>query len=68
MPRGKHIRILIAVDGSCSVDAMNFTGPSCQTATGEIAAALGGPVVRDRLKPEARIRERAAQRGRESAT
>ena len=68
MPRGKHIRIIIAVDGSCSVDAMNFAGPSCQTATCEIAAALGGQVVSDRLKPEARIRERSAQRGRESAT
>ena len=68
MPRGKHIRIVIAADGSCSVDAMNFTGPSCQTATGEILAALGGQVVSDRLKPEARIRKRAAQRGRESAT
>ena len=68
MPRGKHIRIVIAADGSCSVDAMNFVGPSCQAATSEIAAALGGQVVSDRLKPEARLRERAAQRGRESAT
>ncbi len=68
MPRGKHIRIVIAADGSCSVDAIDFAGPSCQAATGEIAAALGGQVVSDRLKPEARIRERAAQRGRESAT
>ncbi len=68
MPRAKHIRIIIAVDGSCSVDAMNFAGPSCQAATGEIAAALGGNVVSHHLKPEARIRERAAQRGRESAT
>ena len=66
--RGKHLRIIIAADGSCSVDAMNFAGPSCQAATGEIAAALGGQVVSQRLKPEARIREGTAQGERESAT
>ena len=67
MPRGKHIKIIIAPDGSCAVDAINFTGPSCQMATGEIAAALGGQIDHQRVKPEARIRQRCGQSEREQA-
>ena len=61
MPRGKHIRIIIATNGSCSVDAMNFTDASCQSATQEITSALGGPIDQQRLKPEARIRSLRGQ-------
>lgn len=65
MPRGKHIKVIIALDGGCSVDAVNFTGPTCQTATQEITAVLGGQITREQLKPEARVRERIGQAGRE---
>jgi len=61
MPRGKYIRIIIAKDGSCSVDAMNFTDASCQAATKEITSALGGQIDKSRPKPEARIRSRCGQ-------
>ena len=58
MPRGKHIQILIGVDGSCRIDALNFIGPACQAATAEIAAVLGGQVDRQHDKPEARTAQR----------
>ena len=58
MPRGKHVRLIIGVDGSCSIDAVNFTGPGCQAATKQIAGALGGQIDHEHAKPEARIRER----------
>jgi hypothetical protein len=55
MPRGKHLKLIIGVDGRCSIDAVNFTGPSCQAATKDIARALGGQIVQEHAKPEARI-------------
>lgn len=67
MTRDKHIKIVISPDGTCSVDAINFSGPSCQTATNEIAAALGGDIRNQHDKPEARIRERNGQSDREAA-
>ena len=65
MSRGKHIKIIIAPDGTCTVDAMNFTGRSCQVATGEIAAALGGQIDQQHDKPEARVQQRCGQSERE---
>jgi len=67
MLRRKHVKIIIAADGTCTVDAVNFTGPSCQTATGEITAALGGQIDHEHLKPEAHVRERCGQPDREQA-
>ena len=67
MPQGKHIKIIIASDGACSVDAINFIGPACQAATLEITAALGGQIDRQHDKPEARIRERCGESQREGA-
>ena len=67
MPRGKHIKLIIAVDGSCRVDAVNFTGPSCKAATKEITSALGGQIDHEGTKPEARIRQRCGQGEREEA-
>ena len=67
MPRGKHMKLIIGVDGTCQVDAINFSGPSCKVATEEIAAALGGHIDRQHDKPEARIRERCRQQEREGA-
>ena len=56
MPRDRQIKIIIAADGTCTVDALNFTGPSCRQATGEITAVLGGEIGHQRDKPEARSR------------
>ena len=67
MPRGKHIKLIIGVDGTCQVDAIDFSGPSCQVATEEIASALGGPIAHRHDKPEARVRERTGDREREGA-
>ena len=66
MPRGKHIKIHIGTDGQCSIDAINFTGPACQSATMEIAGALGNRILRDHEKPEIRTRERSTQSDREA--
>ena len=65
MPRGKHVKILIASDGTCAVDAINFTGPSCQAATGEITAVLGGQIDHQHTKPEARVRVACGRANRE---
>ena len=51
--RTKHVRMIIKPDGSCTVDAINFTDATCTQATQQILAALGGPVIEDRLRPEA---------------
>lgn len=67
MPYGKHIKIIIAADGRCAVDAINFTGSACQAATMEITSALGGQINQQHLKPEARLRERSGQAEREGA-
>ena len=67
MPHGKHIKIIITVDGQCAIDAVNFTGSACQVATLEITSALGGQIKHQRDKPEARLRERPAASEREGA-
>ena len=67
MPRRKYIKIIIATDGTCSVDAINFTEPACQAATIEITTALGGQIDHQHDKPEARIRERCGEGEREQA-
>ena len=63
----KKVRIIIAADGACSIDALNFTGPACQVATLEIAALLGGQIDHQHEKPEARLRERSRSSDREAA-
>jgi hypothetical protein len=67
MPRGKHLKIIIAVDGKCSIDAINFTGTACQVATIKITTILGGQIDHQHDKPEARLRERCGQAEREGA-
>jgi len=67
MPRGKHIQIIIGVDGRCRIDALNFTGPACQAATAEITAALGGQVDRHHDKPEVRTAQRCGHQEPEQA-
>jgi hypothetical protein len=49
----KHVRMIIRQDGSCKVDAVNFTDATCTRATQQILAALSGLITGDRLKPEA---------------
>jgi hypothetical protein len=67
MSRGKHIRIIIGTDGSCRIDAVLFTDASCQTFTKEIASALGGGIVQEHAKPEARVAQRNGQADRQAA-
>ena len=67
MPHGKHIKIIISVDGQCAIDAVNFTGSACQAATLEIASALGGQIGQQREKPETRIRGRCGHIEKEQA-
>ena len=67
MPRGKHIKIIIAPDGTCSVDAINFIGPACQAATLEITGALGGQIDHQHDEPEARARGRCREQEQEEA-
>ena len=67
MPRGKHLKLIIGVDGTCQIDALNFTGPTCEAATQEITAALGGQIDHQRDKPEARVRVASGQTEREEA-
>lgn len=63
----KRIVIVIAADGTCTVDALHFVGPACQLATREIAQALGGPIQSEHDKPEIRLRESNRQPDREAA-
>ena len=63
----KHVRMIIRPDGSCTVDAMNFTDATCTQATQQILAALGGPITEDRLKPEAQRLPPQAKERREAA-
>jgi len=67
MPRDKCVRVIIGVDGKCSVDAVRFTDSSCLKATKEILDAIGGQVEREITKPQARVREGYSNRQREVA-
>ena len=67
MPQRKRIKIIIAVDGECAINAINFTGPACQSATMEITSALGGQIDHWHEKPEARIRVPSGEGEREGA-
>ena len=67
MKRDKHIRLIIRVDGTCTVDAMNFTDATCMRATQEITRALAGKTIDERVKPEARMHAQHGQREAEGA-
>ena len=64
MPRGKHIQVIIGVDGRCRIDVVNFAGPACPAAMAEIPAAVGGQFDHQHEKPEARTVQRCGQRAR----
>jgi hypothetical protein len=61
------VEVVIAPDGSCTIDVVNFTDASCTHVTQQLAAALGGQVITDRLKPEAAIRPPVANARKEAA-
>ena len=63
----KHVRMIIRSDGTCTVDAINFTDATCTQVTQQILAVLGGPVTEERLKPEAQRLPPQADRAREGA-
>jgi len=63
----KHVQIIIAPDGTCTIDAINFKDASCTQVTQQLIAALAGQVVTDRLKPEAANRPQLANRSKEAA-
>ena len=67
MRRDKHIRLIIRADGTCTVDAMNFTDATCMQATQEITRALAGKTIDERLKPEARMHVQCGKREAEGA-
>ncbi len=63
----KLVQVIIAPDGTCTIDALNFTDASCMQFTRQIAQALGGQIVADRLKPEAAVRSQLVGRQEEAA-
>jgi hypothetical protein len=63
----KHVQVVVAPDGTCTIDALNFADASCTQVTRQIAEALGGEVIADRLKPEAAIRPQLANDRKEAA-
>ncbi len=67
MRRDIHIRLIIRADGTCTVDAMNFTDATCMRATQEITRALAGETIDERVKPEARMHVQRCQREAEGA-
>ena len=62
MRRDKHIRMIIRANGTCTVDAMNFTDATCMRATQEITKVLAGKTIDERYKPEARTHVQRGQR------
>ena len=67
MPVMKHVKMIIHVDGTCAVDAVNFADATCTWATKQILAALAGQVVSERFKPEAQRLPPQANRQREGS-
>lgn len=63
----KHVRMIIKLDGTCTVDAINFTDTTCTQATQQILKALSGQVTDDRLKPEAQRLPPQANNQREAS-
>jgi len=53
--RDKTVEIVIRLDGSCTIDAKNFTDAGCKSVTDEIVRALHGTDIVSHTKPEARI-------------
>ena len=54
MIQGRYVKMVIHADGTCSLDAINFTDASCTLATQQLIEALAGQTTNQREKPEAR--------------
>ena len=67
MIQGRHVKMIIHADGTCSIDAVNFADATCTLATGQVMQALGGPVSEERFRPEADRPPPQANRQMESA-
>lgn len=67
MSTQRHLKLIIDVDGTCRIDAVNFVGPACQIATQELTAALGGTIQQQHDKPELRLRADHRQTDAEQA-
>ena len=67
MRHDKHVRMISRADGTCTVDAMNFTDATCMRATQEITKTLAGKTIDERVKPEARTHVQRGQREAEGA-
>ena len=52
MIQGRYVKMIIHADGTCSIDAVNFTDATCTQATRQILQALNSHVAEERLKPE----------------
>ena len=63
----KHVQVIVARDGTCTIDAINFKDANCTQVTQQLLATLAGQVVADRLKPEAANPPRLANRSEEAA-
>ena len=63
----KHVQVVVAPDGTCTIDAINFKDVSCTQVTQQLLTVLGGQVVADRPKPEAANRPQLANRNKEAA-
>ena len=63
----KHVRMIIRPDGTCTVDAVNFTDATCKNATDQITAALAGRTISEHDKGHARIRPLAVGERQEAA-
>jgi hypothetical protein len=67
--RTKHVRMIIKPDGTCTVDAINFTDATCTQATQQILTRARRPRHRRRLKPEAqRLPPQANEKGGNAMT
>ncbi len=63
----RHVQIVIAPDGTCTIDAINFKDAGCTQVTQQLLAVLAGQIMADRLKPEAANRPPLANRSKEAA-
>ena len=51
----RTVSVRVAADGSCTLDALNFSNNCCKAATEQILTALAAHRLSENDKPEARI-------------
>lgn len=55
MAKEKSIHVIVKPDGTCIIDAENFTGTECVSAIDEILQSLGVDNANREAKPELRV-------------